>query len=181
MSKVRVALLIAGPLLLSACGGEANVYDLRPDEAYRKLRDAKVATEGNAIFGRLETEVSGDGAGTVYWRPADSGGTRTCEANIVPEGETKSRITAYCGSTMPGDAASGMLYKMNRQALIEHIDAALTDRPFDYKRAQGSTAANWPKDPRQADGSYGKAVGEAVKMQKETERMIQEMEAQQQN
>jgi hypothetical protein len=178
MKMLRVALLTGGLSLLTACG-EGNVYELRTDEAYRKLRDAKVTTESNAIFGRLKTNVSGDGAGTIYWRPAESNRGSFCEANIVPEGETSSRITAYCGSDSPygGDAASGMLHNMHRQAVIEHIDAALTDRPFDYSR-RGSTAARWPKDPRQADASLGKATSEALKMQRETEQMIQDMEAQ---
>lgn len=181
MNKLHFAILVAGPLLLAACGGEGNVYDLRTDEAYRKLRDTKVATDGNAIFGRLETDESGDGAGTVYWRPTGSSVGSFCEANIVPDGEDRSRITAYCGSDSPygGDAASGMEYNLNRMALIEHIDAALRDRPFNRDKALGLTAARWPKDPRQANATLKHATDEALKMQRETEQAIKDMEAQQ--
>lgn len=177
MKMCRVAALLAGPLLLAACG-DGNVYDLRTDEAYRKLRDAKVATEGNAIFGRLPTDSSGDGAGTITWRPTGSYSGSFCEANIVPEGEDRSRINAYCGSDSPygGDAASGISQNMSRMALIEHIDAVLTDRPFNYDKARGLTAGRWPKDPRQANSSLKHATDEALKMQRETEQMIREAE-----
>lgn len=181
MKSTHILLVATGILLLSACGGEGNVYDLRTDEAYRKLRDTKVPTDGNAIFGRLPTDASGDGAGTVTWRPTGSSVGQFCEANIVPEGETKSRITAYCGSDSPygGDAASGMLYNLNRMAVIEHIDAALRDRPFNRDKAMGLTAARWPKDPRQADATLKHATDEALKMQRETEQMIKDAESQQ--
>lgn len=181
MKLEHILLVVPGLLLLAGCGGDGNVYDLRADEAYRKLRDAKVATEGNAIFGRLPTDASGDGAGTVTWRPSGSNVGSFCEANIAPEGETRSRVTAYCGSDSPygGDAASGMLHNMHRMAVIEHIDAALTDRPFDYDKARGMTAGRWPKDPRQGDASLKHATDEALKMQRETEQAIQKMEAQQ--
>ena len=179
MNSMRILLLATGMLLVSACGGEGNVYDLRTDEAYRKLRDTKVATDGNAIFGRLATSASGDGAGTIKWRPSGSSVGQFCEANIVPEGETKSRITAYCGSDSPygGDAASGMLYNMNRMAVIEHIDAALRNRPFNREKAMGLTAARWPKDPRQGDATLKHATEEALKMQRETEQAIKDAEA----
>ena len=179
MKSTRILLVATGTLLLSACGGDGNVYDLRTDEAYRKLRDTKVATEGNAIFGRLPTDSSGDGAGTITWRPTGTSVGSFCEANIMPEGEAQSRITAYCGSDSPygGDAASGMMHNLSRMAVIEHIDAALRDRPFNYDKARGLTAARWPKDPRQGDATLKHATEEALKMQRETEQAIKDAEA----
>lgn len=180
MNGHRLAALVAVPMLLAACDGNGNVYDLKTDEAYRKLRDARVATEGNAIFGRLPTDANGNGAGTVTWRPSGSSVGSFCQVDIMPEGEDKSRLTGFCGSDSPygGDAGAGMAQNLNRMAMIEHVDAVLTDRPFNHDKARGLTAARWPKDPRQGDASLRHATDEALKMQREMRQQIGETERQ---
>jgi hypothetical protein len=157
--------------------GEANVYAMTPAEVYAALRAAPVEPGGQGVFGRLDTSVSGNGEDAVYWNASGSHAGIRCEANITPEGADKSRLTAYCGGGAAGSgAAAGMLMAMKRKALIEHIDATLDKRPYDVKLAQGSTASGWPSDARQADGSLGTAMGEAVKMESDMKKMMREAE-----
>lgn len=159
--------------------GEANVYAVTPAEAYARLRAAPIQADGKSAFGRLVYAVSGNGDSKIYWN--GSGGTFAsshCEADITPEGPDKSRIMAYCGGGSLSDgAAAGMVSGLQRKALIEHIDATLEGRPFDVKLAMGTTAAGWPSDARQADGSLGTAVGDALKMEREMKKMIRESES----
>lgn len=171
--KTKLLGVIALGLLTAACG-QGNLYPMPVDQAYTKLVDAKMKRSGKeGPFYMLPISVSGDGTSTVRWKHAESG-TQMCEANITPEGD-KSRITAYCGAGGEG-AAAGMTQAMTRSALIEHIDATLRGRAYDQRLASGSTAASWPKDERQADGSMGAAMGEALKMERDMKRDIKEME-----
>lgn len=157
--------------------GEANVYPMTPAEAYAKLRAEPIRADGKTAFGRLDYAISGNGMSKIYWN--GSGGTfasSQCEADITPEGADQSRIMAFCnGGSMSDGAAAGMVSGMQRKALIEHIDAALTGRPFDVKLAQGSTSSGWPSDARQPDGSYGTAVVGALKMEQEIKQMERDM------
>lgn len=158
--------------------GEANVYAMTPAEVYAALRAAPVEPGGQGVFGRLDTSVSGNGDSVIYWNASGSHAAVHCEANITPEGTDKSRLTAYCGGGGAGSgAAAGMLSAMHRKALIEHIDATLDKRPYDVRLAQGSTASGWPSDARQADGSLGTAMGEAVKMERDMKQMMREGES----
>ena len=153
-------------------GGDPNVYAMTQAEAYQKLRAAPVEKGNTGVFGKLETSVSGNGDSKVYW---NAGGNH-CEAEITPDGG-KSRIMAFCGGGSASDgAAAGMVSGMHRRALIEHIDAALDGRAFDPRKAQGETAARWPSDARQPDGSYGTMVGDALKMDRDMHKAIREMD-----
>lgn len=157
--------------------GEANVYAMTPAEVYAALRAAPVEPGGQGVFGRLDTSVSGNGDDAVYWNASGSHAGIRCEANITPEGADNSRLTAFCGGGAAGaGAAAGMLMAMKRKALIEHIDATLDKRAYDFKLAQGSTASGWPADSRQADGSLGTAMGDALKMERDMKDSIREME-----
>ena len=164
--------LLLGAAFLGVIGfawfgrGEANVYAMAPAEAYAKLRATPIQNDGKSAFGRRDYAISGDGESKIYW----NGGQ--CEAEITPEGADKSRIMAFCnGGSMSDGAAAGMVSGMQRRALIEHIDAALTGRPFDVQLAQGSTASGWPTDARQPDGSYGTMVTGALKMEQDIKQM----------
>ena len=153
--------------------GDPNLYSMSQAEAYQKLRAAPVEKGNTGMFGNLDTSVSGNGDSKVYW---NAGGNH-CEAEITPEGSS-SRLTAFCGGGSASDgAAAGMVSGMHRRALIEHIDAALKGRAFDKRQALGETAARWPSDARQPDGSYGTAVGDALKMERDIKQSIKEIEA----
>lgn len=175
--RTRTLSVPLAALLLTGCG-QGNLYPLPVEQAYAALRAAPVLPGNQGVFGRLETSVSGDGTSKIYWN--GSGGTfatATCEANIAPEGEGKSRVTAFCGGGSASDgAAGGMVQNMHRKAIIEHIDATLRGRAYDPRLAQGATAGSWPDDTRQADASYASAVGGALKMEQDIKRDIAEME-----
>ena len=179
MMKLKTSGVPLAALLVAGCG-QANLYPMPVEQAYALLRGARVVPGGQGVFGRLETTVSGNGSTAIYWNASGGGGTfasATCEANIAPEGEGRSRITAYCGGSSASDgAAGGMVQAMHRKAIIEHIDATLRGRAYDPRRAQGATAGLWPDDPRQADGSYAAAVGGAMKMERDMKRDLAEME-----
>ena len=111
----------------------------------------------------------------IYWNASGSHAAIHCEATITAEGTDQSRLTAFCGGGGAGNgAAGGMFSAMNRKALIEHIDATLDKRAYDARLAMGSTAAGWPSDARQADGSLGTAMGDALKMEQEIKQLDRE-------
>ena len=123
-------------------GGDANVYPLSQAEVYAKLREAPVQKGNSGMFGNLDSSVSGNGESKIYWNASGTFASNHCEAEITPEGATKSRIMAFCeGGGASDGAAAGMLMGMHRRALIEHIDAALNGRAFDNYKAKGATAA----------------------------------------
>ena len=159
-------------LLAAACDFNGNVYPMTPQQAYDKLVAAPIERSGKGPFGTLDIGASGDGSGTVRW---GNGFVTMCEANITPEGTDKSRIMAYCGAGGEG-AAAGMTQALHRKAIIEHIDSALRGRPYDPSLAYGSTAGSWPDDPRQADGSFGTAATDALKMERDMHKDLAEME-----
>ena len=118
---------------------DANVYAVAPAEVYQALRSAPVEKGNGAVFGKLDTSVSGNGDSVVYWNASGSHAAHHCEATIAPEGADHSRLTAYCDGGGPSDgAAAGMVSGMKRKALIEHIDATLDKRSYDARLAQGS-------------------------------------------
>jgi len=163
----------------TGCNLGGNVYPMKVQDAYDKLVATPLKGDGQGPFGRLDTSVSGDGSSTVYWNASGSMASVKCEANLAPEGEDKTKITAYCGGSAPAEGAGGnMLLALERKALIEHIDSTLRGRPYDKRLAYGSTAGGWPDDPRQADGSIGAAATEALKMDRDMHKMQQDYEAQ---
>ena len=171
---MRTTFLGAAALALLTAGcGQGNLYPLPADQAYARLVDAKIVPSGKGPFGKLHVVASGDGTSIVRWTVSEAG-VKLCEANIAPEGD-KSRITAFCDGGGEG-AATGMMQNMNRNAIIEHIDATLNGRNYDPRLAMGSTASGWPKDPRQADSSFGGAATAALKMERDMKRDIREME-----
>ena len=159
-------------------GGDPNVYPLSQADAYAKLSSAHIPSDGKTAFGRLDYSTSGNGDSKVYWN--GTGGTFAsvhCEAEITPEGAAKSRIMAFCNGGGAGEgAAAGMVSGMQRRALIEHIDATLRDRPFDPRKAVGETAARWPSDAHQPDGSYGTMVGDALKMEHDMHQSLRDFD-----
>jgi hypothetical protein len=164
-------------LLAAGCGLGGNIYPMAPQQAYDTLVAAHIEPSGNGPFFRLETSVSGDGSSKVYWHGTGSMSAVDCEAELAPEGADKTRVMAHCtGASASDGAAAGMMLGMTRNRLIEHIDATLRGRAFDPRLALGSTAGAWPKDPQQPDGSYGAAVGEALKMDRDMHKAISEMD-----
>jgi hypothetical protein len=157
--------------------GEANVYPMSVQDTYSKLTGTKIESDYSGVLGKRDISISGNGENVVYWRASGAHATTRCQADLTPEGSSSTRINAYCdGGSLPSGAAAGMLHGMMRQRIIEHIDATLTDRPFDKNRARGQTAGLWPKDVRQPDASLGTAVNDAIKMDRDMKKMIGDIE-----
>jgi len=157
--------------------GEPNVYPMSIADTYARLTTAKVESSGSGPLGNREISISGNGTNVVYWSAGGTFSTTRCQADLSPEGSNETRITAFCdGGDISGGAANGMLQGMMRNRMIEHIDATLEGRAFDPRKALGASATGWPKDVRQPEGSIGAAVNEAVKMDRDMHKMINEME-----
>jgi hypothetical protein len=163
--KYRVIGVAALALLVAACG-PGNVYKMTTQEAYDKLVAGPVDHTPNGPFGVHQVSAGGDGSTTIHWAALEGSGTPLCEANLTPEGTDQTKVMVYCGAGGEG-AAAGMTQNMYRNAMIEHIDATLKGRAFDYSAARGSTASSWPNDPRQADASMAGAAVDALKMEHE--------------
>ncbi len=172
--KYRVIGASGLALLVAACG-PGNVYKMTTQEAYDKLVAAPVDHTPKGPFGVHQVTAGGDGSTTIHWSAAEGFGTPLCEANLTPEGTDKTKVMVYCGGGGEG-AAAGMMQNMYRNAIIEHIDATLKGRAFDYQAAQGSTASSWPNDPRQADASMAGAAVDALKMERDMQKDIRNME-----
>lgn len=172
--KYRVIGVAALALLVAACG-PGNVYKMTTQEAYDKLVAASVDHTPKGPFGVHQVTAGGDGSTTIHWTALEGSGTPLCEANLAPEGTDKTKVMVYCGAGGEG-AAAGIMQNMHRNAIIEHIDATLKGRAFDYQAAQGSTASSWPNDPRQADASYAGAAVDALKMERDMRKDMRNME-----
>jgi hypothetical protein len=158
-------MIAASALLLAGCSG-GNVYDMPVGEAYAKLANLRVLPSNDGPFGRLNTTTTGSGR-TVTWSASGSMASRRCVATLSPVEPARTRIDLTCNGGGAGSgAAAGLETNQTRKAVIEMIDAKLTDRPYDPRRAQGSTAAFWPDDVVD-HGDIGTASANALEMERE--------------
>jgi hypothetical protein len=158
-------MIVASALLLAACGG-GNVYDMPVGDAYAKLANLRVEPSNDGPFGRLHTTTTGSGR-TVTWSASGSMASSRCVATLSPVEPARTRIDLTCSGGGAGSgAAAGLETNQTRKAVIEMIDAKLTGRPYDPRRAQGSTAAFWPDDVVD-HGDIGTATANAIEMDRE--------------
>ncbi|HYJ53221.1 MAG TPA: hypothetical protein VEW04_08610 [Allosphingosinicella sp.] len=162
-----VILLCAGAALLAGCTSDGNVYAMPVGDVYAKLANFRPEPSGTGPFGRLSTNVTGSGGRQVVWSASGSHGGYRCTATLVPVETEQTRIDLSCGGGGPSSgAAAGLEANMIRKAVIEMIDAKLSDRPYDPQRAQGSTAAFWPADVVD-HGDIRDATAKAIEMDRE--------------
>lgn len=164
-------------VLASGCDMKGNVYAMTPQQAYDKLVAAQITPSQTSPFIMLNTSVDGDGSSTVRWHAGGTFAAVECEANLAPEGTDKTMVTTHCGGTAGDGASNGMALGMMRNRLIEHIDATLEGRSFDPNLAMGATAGTWPDDPRQADASLATATSDALKMEQDMQKAVDEADA----
>jgi hypothetical protein len=163
---MRIWMMAASATLLAGCG-ESNVYDMPVGEAYAKLANLRVEPSNSGPFGRLHTTTTGSGGRTVTWSASGTFAAHRCVATLSPVETARTRIDLTCGGASPSSgAAAGLETLYTRRAVIEMIDAKLTDRPYDPHRAQGSTAAFWPADDVD-HGNIGDATATALEMDRE--------------
>lgn len=163
---MRAWMIAAGAALLGGCG-EGNVYDMPLADAYAKLANLRVTPSNTGPFGRLSTTTTGSGGRTVIWSASGTFASRRCVATLSPVETARTRIDLTCGGASPSSgAAAGLETNHTRKAVIELIDATLTGRPYDPRRAQGSTAAFWPEDVVD-HGDIRDASAKAIEMDRE--------------
>lgn len=166
---MRIWTIAAGATLLAGYG-EGNVYDMPVADAYAKLANLRVEPSGAGPFGRLATTTTGSGGRTVTWSASGTFAARRCVATLSPVETARTRIDLTCNGGSPSSgAAAGLEINQTRKAVIELIDAKLTDRPYDPRRAQGATAAFWPADVVD-HGNIGDAAATALEMDRQARR-----------
>ncbi len=142
-----------------------DVYPVTPEEAYQRLRAVKPQPAGDGPFYRTEVVTSGTPNTQVRWTGSGSHSAIRCSVDILPEGEGSTRLAVSCGGNSPSSgAAASMGTGLIRKRVIEMVDAAMKDRPFDAERAKGSTAAMWPKDHKVHHADIFEASGKAIEM-----------------
>lgn len=142
----------------------ANEYPLTPKATYDKLMAAEFQKGGQAPWGTVGAEKSGNGSNRITFS-----GRGECTLDIVPEGEAKSALSVTCPNMGEG-AAAGMETSLRRHKLIEWIDSSMTGRPYDQKLAlMGTTAGRWPDDVVEHGGLI-EAQADALKMSAEAQR-----------
>ena len=155
-----------------------DVYSMPVAEAYEKLATIKFEplSEGQKAL-NTERSITGNGPGKLIWSEHGDMAALLCDLALapLPKDAGKTHITVTCKGGGAGDgAAAGMVHNMQRSRVIEHIDAALTGRQFDPKRA-AATASRWPGDG--VDGSLATATNKAIQMDADMHKMQQEAEA----
>ncbi len=156
----------------------ADVYTMPVAEAYEKLVSIQFEpmSEGQKVL-HTERSITGDGPGKLVWSEHGDMAALRCELTLapLPNDAKQTHVTVTCEGGGAGEgAAAGMAHNMERDRVIEHVDAALTGRPFDPKRA-GATASRWPGDG--VDGSLATATNKAMKMDAEAHAMQEEAQA----
>jgi hypothetical protein len=168
-NKMKVVVVCAAAISLAGCdafGGKADVYKMPVARAYHKLMNAAITPSGKGPFGRLEIDITGIRNQLVEWTIKASRSDPLCTASLKPVDAEQTRIAISCkGGDGPAD---GMLAKLLRSRVIEHVDATLKNRPFDPGKADdGATAAAWPKDVID-HGNLGTAAAKALEMDRKT-------------
>jgi hypothetical protein len=150
-----------GPLL-AGCGN-ANVYDLSPDQAYARLILLKQGTPSVIEVKGVREGIYGTPGKSVTWVTDYAHSYYECTAYLTPEGSTRTSVNVGCSDrnapaklrlakaiTAAGAAKAGLPVASSlagvRNRYIELVDSTLDGRPFDKGRAQ-SQVMGWPDPP----------------------------------
>ena len=162
------AALAAGLLYVFVEQKPGDVYDMPVAEAYGRLSTVTLTEDGKGPYGRLATNVAGNGSNQVTWSGSGAHASRRCALALKPfEGDAeRTHVTVDCkGGGSPSDgAASGMAHNMHRNKVIELVDATLTGRAYDAAKV-ASTSSRWPGDG--VDGSLGTAMRQSLEMDRD--------------
>ena len=164
---IKAFAVCSAAISLAGCDaltGKADVYKMTVARAYHKLLNAEITPSGKGPFGRLEIETTGKRNELVEWTVKASRADPVCVATFKSLEAEQTRVAISCkGGDGPGD---GLMAKLIRTRVIEHVDATLKGRPYDHKKADdGSTAAMWPKDVID-HGNLGTAATKALEMER---------------
>ncbi|MGH6616313.1 hypothetical protein [Sphingomonas sp.] len=173
--------LLAGGVILAAGAAylflrqhPADVYPVPVATAYETLSTIKFEPPGDgATAPHVTNEISGNGVDKVIWTEKGDLATYRCDLKLaaLPGDAGQTHVFVTCGGSGAGDGAAAALTKRHRNAVIEHVDAALSGRPFDAARAD-ITAYRWPGEG--VDGGTGTAAGQARKADAATRKAARE-------
>ena len=152
----------------------ADVFDLAPAAAYEKLRNGKMPKTKASKSYEYETIVSGNGSDKITLSE-DSDSHPRCTINIAPDGDVRSKLAvSFDDDSSSAKAMPRLSLDAARKRCIEWLDATLTDRPYDWRRAKGSTASGWPADV--IDHKIDEATPEEHEKHREMEKSRDEAE-----
>lgn len=154
--------LAGGGIYILARPQPADEYAISVPDAYKKLSTVRLTPGEHGVFGGLATHVDGNGRSQVEWTAHGSFAAFDCKIGLAALSETRTKVAVSCDGA-GGEAAQGLLMTMERDAVIEMVDATLKGRAYDPELAKGATAYRWPEDVvHHAD--IHEAVHDAVKM-----------------
>ena len=160
-ARTLCAIALLGPLL-AGCGN-ANVYDLPPDQVYARLIRLKQGTPSVIEVKGVRRAVHGTPGQSVTWVTDYAHSYHECTAYLTQEGPERTSVNVGCsdrnapaklavakaimaaGAAKAGLPAAGSLDGV-RNRYIELVDSTLDGRPFDKGRA-GSQVMGWPDPP----------------------------------
>jgi hypothetical protein len=153
----------------------ADVYPVPVATAYQTLSTIKFEPPGDGATSlHVTREISGNGIDKVIGTEKGDLATHRCDLKLAaPPGDAgQTHVTIACSGSGVGDgAAADLARKRHRNAVIEHVDAALRGRPFDAARAD-ITAYRWPGEG--VDGGTDTAAGQAQKADAATRKAARE-------
>ena len=161
--KVRTFCLIASLGALLAGCGNANVYDLPPDQVYARLILLEHGPPSVTNVGGVRKAVHGTQGRSVTWVTDSAHSYYECTAYLTREGSARTSVNVGCSDknapaklrlakaiTAAGAAKAGLPVAGSlagvRNRYIELVDSTLDGRPFDNGRA-GSQVMGWPDPP----------------------------------
>jgi hypothetical protein len=158
-----LAIALLAPLL-GGCG-DANVYDMSPDEAYAKLIELKHGTPAVIEVEGVREDIYGTPGKSVTWVTDYAHSYYECTAYLTPNGPAQTSVNVGCSdenapakfamkdaivNEVAGDAAAqlpvGDSLDGVRNRYIELVDSALDGRPFDQARGRAQVMG-WPDPP----------------------------------
>lgn len=155
----------------------ADVYPVPVATAYQTLSTVKFEPPSDGATAlHVTNEISGNGVDKVIWTEKGDLATYRCDLKLaaLPRDAGQTHVFVTCSGSGAGDGAAVALTKSHRNAVIEHVDAALRGRPFDAARAD-ITAYRWPGEG--VDGSADTATGQTQKADPATRKAAREAQA----
>ncbi|GAC1416908.1 MAG: hypothetical protein NVSMB69_18230 [Novosphingobium sp.] len=140
---IRVAL---GGVVAMGAVGSVYLFGFRPPpdefalsraQVYERLAAAPLHGKKDGVFGGIPVDVHGNGFGELHW---DAGG-QACTLGLARLSDASTRVAVFCKGI---DSLSA---EHLRDRVIEQVDATLTGRPFDPRKADGATSYRWPAQP----------------------------------
>ena len=131
-----VGMLGAVALTLAGCGQEEGVYSQSPEELREIFATAKTEYQSSAEAFKqtiVGNGIKGDKVEISLYADNDSLTTRTCLLSFEPvEGGT--RAVPDCSGISDITAGGRTLNAFNAAEVLEHVDATLENRPYDWSK-----------------------------------------------